>query len=209
MQFVKHPAIDLFVAVLLDGLATPISNAFNVRAWLKFKIFFELPSSIYFISTDECQVDDDCPLSKECANNECQNPCNQVICGTRAECRAEFHKGVCYCSPGLQGNPLVSCTEVGCTSNDDCRDNEKCDFSSTSSSKRECQPLCIGQACAQFATCTAQNHRELCTCDPPYDGDGYISCYIRKHDTLYEKWPVDSIKGIISIFSKETRRARV
>ena len=72
------------------------------------------------ILLDECQVDDDCPFSKECKDNECKDPCLRISCGSRAECKAEAHKAVCYCPPGMQGNPFISCSEVGCTSNSDC-----------------------------------------------------------------------------------------
>ena len=71
----------------------------------------------------------------------------------------------------MQGNPLVSCTEVGCRSNSDCQDRERCDFSS-----KDCIPLCTNNPCAQGATCSARNHKELCTCNYPLEGDGYTSC---------------------------------
>ena len=135
-----------------------------------FKIFYYLP----FI--DECQVDDDCPYTKRCKNNECQDPCPDIICGTRAICKAEAHRAVCECPPGLQGNPLVACTEAGCTSNFECSGDEKCDYLTASSSRKECQPLCRNNPCATGASCTASNHREICTCNYPLQGDGYVSC---------------------------------
>ena len=131
-----------------------------------------------FYPSDECQVNDDCPLNKECFNNECSNPCNRVICGSRAECKPEFHQGICYCPLGLQGNPQIACTEVGCQSHDDCSPREKCDYLNANSGRKECQPLCVnGGPCHQFATCSAENHQEICTCNPPYQGDGYVTCF--------------------------------
>ena len=76
----------------------------------------------------------------------------------------------------MQGNPLVSCLEVGCSSSSECASNEKCDYLTPSSSRKECQPLCRRNPCAAGASCTANNHREICTCDHPLQGDGYISC---------------------------------
>ena len=125
---------------------------------------------------DECQVDDDCPYTKRCKNNECQDPCPDIICGTRAICKAEAHRAVCECPSGLQGNPLVACTEAGCTSNFECSGDEKCDYLTASSSRKECQPLCRNTPCATGASCTASNHREICTCNYPLQGDGYVSC---------------------------------
>ena len=71
----------------------------------------------------------------------------------------------------MQGNPLVGCTEVGCRSNYDCQDNEKCEFAT-----KECIPLCTNNPCAEGASCSARNHKELCMCDYPLEGDGYTSC---------------------------------
>lgn len=132
--------------------------------------------------SDECLVDSDCPFSKACIANECIDPCNKIICGNRALCKSEFHKAICYCPTGLQGNPLVSCLEVGCTSNSDCASREKCDFES---SPRKCQPLCIFPKCARGASCEPINHQEICTCNFPLIGDGYSSCLERKF-IIYE-----------------------
>ena len=76
----------------------------------------------------------------------------------------------------MQGNPLIGCSEVGCTSHSECLDNEKCDYKDPSSSKKECQPLCTKNPCARGATCSSRNHKEICTCNHPLQGDGYISC---------------------------------
>ena len=132
------------------------------------------------IFLDECQVNDDCPFNKECKQNECQDPCLSIICGRRAECKAESHRAICFCPPGLQGNPLISCSEVGCLSNSDCSDREICDYLSRSSARKECVPLCRSNPCASGASCSAINHRESCTCNHRLQGDGYVSCTERK-----------------------------
>ena len=134
---------------------------------------------------DECQVDNDCPYDKHCKNKECRDPCNSILCGNRAICKAEAHKAACYCPPGMQGNPLIGCSEVGCTSHSECSDNEKCDYRDPSSSKKECQPLCTKNPCARGASCSSRNHKEICTCNHPLQGDGYISCTECKHFFLF------------------------
>ena len=120
--------------------------------------------------SDECRVDRDCPLSKACVANECIDPCKDIRCGTRAECKVNSHRATCFCPAGLQGNPLVACTEVGCRASSECADNEKCQ-------NRECKRLCQSPTCANGAICSARNHQEICTCDPPLQGDGYSYCY--------------------------------
>ena len=125
-------------------------------------------------------MDDDCPLTKACVAQECVDPCITSSCGRNAECKVQRHKAICVCPRGMQGNPLVACTEVGCRTNDDCADNEKCDYLNGVLGKRECQPLCRRNPCAQNAICKATGHQEVCECQPPYQGDGYTTCYKRK-----------------------------
>ena len=120
---------------------------------------------------DECLVDNDCPFSKACRNEECIDPCSITLCGERALCKSEYHSGICYCPPGTQGNPIVKCLDVGCQRDDDCSSTERCNLISGN-----CVPLCQGQVCAQGARCQASNHKELCTCIPPLYGDGHVYC---------------------------------
>lgn len=124
---------------------------------------------------DECQTNDDCPLSKKCVRNECVDPCLTTSCGDRAECRVEYHTAVCYCPNTLQGNPLVQCINVGCRRHDDCNDDEQCDFKS-----QQCKPLCSPSPCAPGAQCDAKNHREHCSCISPLEGNGFVFCARRK-----------------------------
>ena len=131
---------------------------------------------VFDIFLDECKMDNDCPYNKHCKGNECKDPCLGIICGSRAECKAESHRAVCFCPLGMQGNPLISCLEVGCTSNSDCSTLEKCDYLPSAGFKKECQPLCRGNPCVSGANCRPQNHREICTCIYPLQGDGYVSC---------------------------------
>ena len=65
----------------------------------------------------------------------------------------------------------MSCTPVGCREHSDCRDNERCDRLS-----QNCLPLCSPGPCAEGARCEARGHREVCTCRPPLQGDGYAFC---------------------------------
>jgi hypothetical protein len=136
-------------------------------------------SNSIFNSLDECQKDADCPLDKACASKECVNPCLGTICGSNALCKVEFHRAVCYCPAGLQGNPQVSCIEVKCSSHQDCATNQICDYP-PGSVRKECLPLCQKSPCAQGAVCSALNHQERCECSPPLKGDGFVLCAERK-----------------------------
>ena len=142
---------------------------------------------IFFLISVECQVDRDCPFSKACVSHECIDPCLNKICGRNAECRVESHQAFCFCPNGLQGNPENFCIEVGCRTDSDCSFNEKCDRGQSSSQTRECQRLCLRNPCAVGASCSAQNHREICACNPPLTGDGYTECRERKY-TLVKVW---------------------
>ena len=205
MLSVKHPHIGLSVDALQAGLAVQMKNVTSVRKFQSINYHFKISISFFnlikilklsldiWTFVDECITDDDCPYDKQCKDKECKDPCLSILCGSRAECKAEYHKAVCFCPRGMQGNPLISCVEVGCTSNSDCSLNEKCDYV-PSSNKKDCLPLCTRNPCAAGASCTAQNHRETCTCDYPLQGDGYISCteckYIKKCSWILELYAV-------------------
>ena len=181
MLFVKLPPIDLYVAVQMAGQVIHIPNVTNVGFYYKLALEYV---RIYLNSIsilDECQVDRDCPLDKACKSQECVNPCLTTQCGSRAQCEVDFHTAICVCPPGLQGNPLVACVEVGCKSNNECATNEICGFVPGSGfTRKECQPLCNPGPCARGADCTARDHRESCTCRHPLTGDGYAACLERK-----------------------------
>jgi len=128
-----------------------------------------------FLLADQCLIDPDCPTNKACVKNECVNPCTSTTCGERATCSVDYHRARCTCPPGLQGNPLERCVEAGCQSNDDCRDDEQCDYSSG-----RCQQLCQPGPCLSNARCKARGHREHCECPSPNKGDGRVVCEKRK-----------------------------
>ena len=169
-----------YVNVLKAGQAIHISYVINVRKY--FTNLNEIHAPLFFIEllslshyqiffSDECETNNDCPLTKKCFSHECRDPCQYISCGKQALCRAENHGGVCYCPPGKQGNPLVECVDVGCVLDTDCNDDERCNRKSG-----KCLTLCSGPVCAQGAHCSATNHREICTCSPPLTGDGYVYC---------------------------------
>ncbi|CAB4059878.1 unnamed protein product [Lepeophtheirus salmonis] len=120
----------------------------------------------------ECRISDDCPFDKTCLNEKCVDPCDTTRCGSKAICKAEYHKGSCECPNGLQGNPYIFCKEVECRKDTDCASNEKCNLQNF-----RCLRLCSdNNNCAGFANCEASNHRERCICPPPFEGDGYSYC---------------------------------
>ncbi len=133
-----------------------------------------------FFLLDECTVNPDCPENKVCNQRVCVDPCRSKICGQRATCEVDFRVAICVCEPGLQGNPLVACTEVGCRSHDECSRDQVCDFLPGQYERKECQYLCRPGKCHRDARCSADNHRETCTCIPPKIGDGVVSCYDRE-----------------------------
>jgi hypothetical protein len=176
MQSARQGHIVQSASAQLGLLATRTQNATNVRLPLPVprNIAWQFYSLKYLL-VDECVKDEDCPFTKACVRQECVDPCLQTACGNRAQCSVEYHKARCTCPSGLQGNPLVSCEEVGCRTDNDCQDNQKCDYNS-----RSCVALCTQSPCATGATCQARNHKETCTCNPPLQGDGYSFCEKRK-----------------------------
>ncbi|XP_037076509.1 neurogenic locus notch homolog protein 1-like isoform X2 [Pollicipes pollicipes] len=61
----------------------------------------------------ECEDHSNCPANQACYNYICTNPCLSAsggnVCGINALCRAQAHKGVCYCPAEYSGDPLTEC----------------------------------------------------------------------------------------------------
>ena len=166
--------VELYITVLcanvrLNGLAIRMFNASNVRSNMTVMVTFFVYIGKSF--ADECRKNSDCPQDKACVSENCVDPCIGATCGQNADCDAISHRAKCTCASGLQGNPYVSCLPVGCSRDSDCRDREQCDLST-----QNCEELCSGNRCAEGAECIARNHRELCTCLPPLEGDGDAFC---------------------------------
>lgn len=56
----------------------------------------------------ECVLNADCPKTRACINNKCQDVCTGT-CGLNTECRVYNHAPSCFCLQGYTGNPLTSC----------------------------------------------------------------------------------------------------
>ena len=74
-------------------------------------IFLIYQFLIFLVKVGECQFDSECPDSKSCIENFCQDPCKTPYnpCGEQAQCRAIYHRAVCQCPPEWAGNPHVQC----------------------------------------------------------------------------------------------------
>lgn len=58
----------------------------------------------------ECTSDSDCPTSRACMNNHCQDPCAvSYPCGEFAECTTVQHRPICNCPDGWAGSPQGYC----------------------------------------------------------------------------------------------------
>ena len=138
----QFPRIDPFVNVQLDGLEILMLSASLVGfICVSLQKVFVMLLKLPFLFLDECSIDNDCPFSKECRNQECVDPCGYISCGSQALCKAENHIGICYCPQGMQGNPIVNCVDVGCQHDDDCSTTERCDRGTG-----KCLPLCVGNS---------------------------------------------------------------
>ena len=118
-----------------------------------------------------CKSDDECPLHLACYNRECQDPCIYEQCGQNAQCSVRNHKAKCDCLPGYRGNPYQNgkpgCRQYECLTDPECPDHLAC-------RNEKCVDPCD---CAEFAQCTARNHRGICVCNAGYTGDPYgIRC---------------------------------
>lgn len=56
----------------------------------------------------ECISSSECPPSKACVNQKCQDPCPGA-CGRDAQCRVVNHSPICVCPSGWTGDPITGC----------------------------------------------------------------------------------------------------
>ena len=122
----------------------------------------------------QCEADEDCPSDRACLTGKCLNPCvfgSGEQCGRNALCRVVLHRAQCYCPPGMQGNPTVTCVPVGCQSHDDCASEEVCDRLN-----RICVKVCETVNCAPTANCQGRDHQASCACPTGMRGNPFIRC---------------------------------
>lgn len=125
-----------------------------------------------------CRSDDDCEFNENCVIDNfgranCQDSClGRVLCGRNAECTARNHNPDCECKDGFIGDPKIACRKMECQSDDDCSNDKTCDNYS-------CKIAClIGQPCGENALCSAENHKQVCHCQPGYTGDPKVGCVL-------------------------------
>lgn len=66
----------------------------------------------------ECVSNSDCPPTKTCFNNKCNDPCPGE-CGINAQCTVLYHVPHCQCFEGYTGNARINCYEQ--TKDVDCK----------------------------------------------------------------------------------------
>jgi len=106
----------------------------------------------------ECVTSADCPQNKACSNQKCYDPCRDY-CGSQAQCRVISHVAMCYCPPGMIGNPLRACI-------------------------RQQEPItalvipCDPNPCGLNAICRSRDNRNsYCECLPNFFGNPYQGCH--------------------------------
>ncbi|CAG0892378.1 unnamed protein product, partial [Cyprideis torosa] len=119
-----------------------------------------------------CRVDSECPDDQACYNGVCRNPCQvDNPCAANADCRASEHRAMCYCRPGMVGNPYSFCQEevtAECQVDADCREGLACIM-------QVCQDPCLkSEPCHPSATCrvlsTVPVRTMVCVCP-----DGHVT----------------------------------
>ena len=109
----------------------------------------------------ECTVSSDCPLSKNCVNQKCRDPCAGA-CGIGAECMVKDHNPICSCPGGTQGNPFVSCNQPVVVE----------PVTPTPVVVNPCSP----SPCGPGAECRKQGNNAVCFCPKNYVGEPTVGC---------------------------------
>ena len=100
-----------------------------------------------------CRSESECADELACYNTKCVDPCLiQNPCAYNAKCFGRNHRAQCECEPGLEGDPFVRCTRLGCRTHDECLSTQIC-------LEKNCVNPCHYQnPCASNAICTPYNH---------------------------------------------------
>lgn len=101
----------------------------------------------------ECVINPDCPSTKACINNKCQDPC-VGSCGLNAECRVISHTASCTCLAGYTGNAFIQCVQQ------------------EEPVLNPCEP----SPCGPNAICHQKNGAGACSCIDEYQGNPYEGC---------------------------------
>ncbi|KAF2352424.1 EGF-like domain, partial [Trinorchestia longiramus] len=119
----------------------------------------------------DCNRNEDCPEQESCENFVCVDPCQRNnLCPATAMCYTKSNKATCKCPPGTEGDPMVRCSPVGCTSSQECSESEAC-------IKRACvNPCSDASLCGTRAQCEVENHNPICKCPRGMTGDPFIRC---------------------------------
>lgn len=103
----------------------------------------------------ECILNTDCPRTKSCMNNKCEDPCIGG-CGIGAKCATVNHHPVCFCPDGHIGDPFTYC-----------QPHKPIILPIQNMSGNPCDP----SPCGPFSRCLV-SHQEFatCSCLPEYHG---------------------------------------
>lgn len=127
-----------------------------------------------------CRANNDCDSTEKCLSNaigqpECIDACEGVLCGRNAECQSKQHKAQCICKPGFKGNPTnekTGCQKVECEKNTECSSDKLCD-------QNMCKIAClVHNPCGKNTLCSAEEHHQVCYCQPGYTGDPLKGCVL-------------------------------
>lgn len=130
------------------------------------------------LKDEGCSSDSDCSLTEACRNRVCVNPCSDGNpCARTAECRAQNHRAVCVCSPGMVGDPFVNCFREPSVTTPECRSNADCTDDKACVNKKCLNPCAEGNPCGGNAECRVALHRPLCYCPADWGGDPHVQCH--------------------------------
>lgn len=124
-----------------------------------------------------CRSDSECPSTRACINNRCENPCVESNpCDGPSECRVFNHQVECACPPGYVGDTKTGCKkeEEKCRMDKDCPTQLACINS-------ECVNPCVAtEPCGVNAECrvfdTEPVRTMICECLPGYQGNAAVQC---------------------------------
>lgn len=116
----------------------------------------------------ECVQNSDCPSSKACIKNKCQDPCPGT-CGDNADCQVIGHLPSCTCRTGFTGDPFRYCLPIQRKRNNQVKSTH---FAFCHLLAKPPTPInvCNPSPCGPNSQCKEINGQAICSCLANYIG---------------------------------------
>lgn len=129
-----------------------------------------------------CRSNSECPSTRACINQKCEDPCDNKPCDLSSECRVYNHVTECVCPSGFIST-LTGCQKV----DEICRFDSDCPSQTACINSKCVNPCSVIDPCGVNANCkvldTEPVRTLMCECFPGYQGNAAVQCDLGMYKT--------------------------